>query len=80
MSAGTMLPRRCERLVAGFAAVVVIALTAPTAAVAATPSLPLSSVIHTNPFAGTSTRMHDGEGSAYVASDDSLWLADDNGS
>jgi hypothetical protein len=73
------LSRRRERLAAGVAAVVVIALTAPTTAVgAASPSLSLSSVIHTNPFAGTSVRMHDGEGSAYVARDDSLWLADDN--
>ena len=54
--------------------------TAPSTAVAAAPSLQLSSVIHTNPFTGTSTRLHDGEGSAYVPSDDSLWLADDNGS
>ena len=80
MSAGRLLPRRRERLVAGLAAIVVIALGTPTAAGAASPSLSLSSVIHTNPFAGTSTHMHDGEGSAYVARDDSLWLADDNSS
>ena len=73
-------PRRWERLAASVAVVLVIALTAPTAAVAATsPSLQLSGVIHTSPFAGTSTSMQDGEGSAYVARDDSLWLLDDNG-
>jgi hypothetical protein len=73
-------PRRWERFAAGVAVVFVVALTAPSTAVAATsPTLQLSGVIHTTPFAGTSTRMQDGEGSAYVARDDSLWLLDDNG-
>src|SRR5207253_7977501 len=80
MSAGRTLPQRRQRLAALPTVVVLIALTAPIAAVAAAPSLQLSRVIHTNPFAGTSVRLHDGEGSAYVPSDDSLWLADDNGS
>ena len=79
MSAGRLLPRRCERLVAVCGRRRDRARH-PTAVGAATPSLSFSSVIHTNPFAGTSTRMHDGEGSAYVARDDSLWLADDNSS
>src|SRR5438876_3274794 len=80
MSVGGMPPRRRERLAAGVTVVLLIALTVPSAAVAAAPSLQLSRVIHTNPFTGTSVRLHDGEGSAYVPSDDSLWLADDNGS
>jgi len=80
MSGGRTPPRRWERVAAGVAVVFVIALTAPAPARAATsPSLQLSGVIHTSPFAGTSTRMQDGEGSAYVARDDSLWLLDDNG-
>ena len=76
---GRRTPRRYARLAAGVAVVCVIALTAPTAAVAAAPSLQLSRTIRTNPFTGTSTRMNDAEGSAYVARDDSLWLIDDNG-
>jgi hypothetical protein len=35
-------------------------------------------MIRTTPFDGTTTSMRDGEGSAYVPRDDSLWLADDN--
>jgi hypothetical protein len=35
-------------------------------------------VIHTTPFAHTRISMQDGEGSAYVSRDHSLWLADDN--
>ena len=42
------------------------------------PTLRLNRTIHTNPFTGTSTKMKDGEGSAYVAADTSLWLAEDN--
>ena len=54
----------------------VIALV-PSPADAATVTLTLASTIQTNPFVGTSVRMSDGEGSAYVPSDDSLWLIDD---
>ncbi|MCD6021894.1 MAG: cell surface protein [Actinomycetia bacterium] len=43
-----------------------------------TPSLELDRTITTQPFAGTSTTMRDGEGSAYVPSDDSLWLTEDH--
>ena len=42
------------------------------------PSLDLNRTIRTTPFVGSSTSMRDGEGSAYVQRDDSLWLADDN--
>ena len=68
---------------AGFAALGAIAVLGGAVATAAdalpntsSPKLQLNRTIHTNPFTGTSTRMHDGEGSAYVAADDSLWLAD----
>lgn len=52
------------------------------------PVLTLNRTIRTTPFTGTSSSMHDGEGSAFVANDpahpniggtDSLWLAEDNG-
>ena len=39
------------------------------------PQLTLNHLIPTSPFVGTSTRCADNEGSAYVASDDSLWMA-----
>ena len=61
MSAGGTLPRRRQRLAAIPTVVLLVALTAPIAAVAAAPSLKLSRVIHTNPFAGTSVRLHDGQ-------------------
>ncbi len=69
---------------AGFAALGAIAVLGGAVATAAdalpntsSPKLQLNRTIHTNPFTGTSTRMHDGEGSAYVPADDSLWLAED---
>ena len=67
---------------APFAILVVLASAAP--AVASLPStsnpvLHLDRTIKTRPFAGSSVSMRDGEGSAYVPRDDSLWLADDNG-
>ena len=43
-----------------------------------TPSLELDRTITTQPFVGSSTTMRDGEGSAYVAPDDSLWLTEDH--
>jgi hypothetical protein len=43
------------------------------------PELRLVRTIRTTPFAGSSTSMRDGEGSAFVPRDNSLWLADDNG-
>lgn len=43
-----------------------------------TPTLELDHTLRTSPFVGSDVSMHDDEGSAYVAGDDSLWLADDN--
>jgi PKD repeat protein len=43
-----------------------------------TPSLELDRTITTQPFVGSSTTMRDGEGSAYVTPDDSLWLTEDH--
>ena len=43
------------------------------------PQLTLNHFIRTSPFGGTSTKVSDNEGSTYVASDDALWMADDNG-
>jgi PKD repeat protein len=60
--------------------VVLLAVAEPVAAlpVTSTPTLQLARVIHTAPFDNTTTSMRDGEGSAYVPRDDSLWLLDDN--
>ena len=41
-------------------------------------TLELNRTIRTSPFTGTSVSMGDNEGSAFVPSDNSLWLADDN--
>ena len=41
-------------------------------------TLELNRTIRTSPFTGTSVWMGDNEGSAFVPSDNSLWLADDN--
>jgi hypothetical protein len=57
------------------AGILVFALPAP--AIAA--QLRLDRRIRTTPFVGSNVSMRDGEGSAYVPSDNSLWLADDNG-
>jgi sugar lactone lactonase YvrE len=43
-----------------------------------TPTLERVGIIRTTPFRNTRISMGDGEGSAYVAKDRSLWLADDN--
>jgi hypothetical protein len=43
------------------------------------PELQLARTIRTSPFVGSSISMKDAEGSAFVPSDNSLWLADDNG-
>ena len=47
--------------------------------VTSSPELKLVRTIRTSPFAGSSISIKDGEGSAYVPRDNSLWLADDNG-
>jgi PKD repeat protein len=43
------------------------------------PTLHLNRTIRTTPFAGSSVSLKDNEGSAYVPSDNSLWIADDDG-
>ena len=43
-----------------------------------TPTLELDRTIQTTPFVGTAVSMKDHEGSAFVPSDNSLWLSDDN--
>jgi hypothetical protein len=42
------------------------------------PQLVLDRLIRTSPFVGSSVSIRDNEGSAYVARDDALWIADDN--
>ena len=59
-------------------AVVLAALLTPSSSTAqTTPHLRRVGVIRTTPFVHTQISMHDGEGSAYVPRDHSLWLADD---
>jgi hypothetical protein len=61
---------------AAFVAVAITAVLLPAhAAVGAT--LALDRTIQTSPFTETSVSMGDNEGSAFVPSDHSLWLADD---
>ena len=67
-----MMGRRATLLAVAFAALLVPA----HAGFAAT--LELNRTIRTSPFTGTSVSMGDNEGSAFVPSDNSLWLADDN--
>jgi hypothetical protein len=60
-------------------AVVLWAVITPSLSAAqTTPRLRLVGIIRTTPFVGTRISMQDGEGSAYVPGDHSLWLADDN--
>jgi PKD repeat protein len=56
-------------------------LGAPAGALTSTtqPTLTLNRLIRTSPFTGSSTTVRDNEDLAYVPSDDSLWMADDNG-
>jgi Esterase-like activity of phytase len=56
----------------------VVALIVPASA-AFGATISLERTIRTRPFTGTSVSMRDHEGSAFVPSDNSLWLADDNG-
>jgi hypothetical protein len=57
----------------------VVVGTGPAQALTSTehPQLTLDRLIRTSPFPGTSTRVFDNEGSAYVAGDNALWMADD---
>src|SRR4249920_2436429 len=60
-------------------AVVLSALFTPSLSAAqTTPDLKRVGIIRTTPFVHTGISMHDGEGSAYVRRDHSLWLADDS--
>jgi hypothetical protein len=65
------------------AGVVALAVSAAPALAAlpdtSSPELKLARTIRTSPFTGSSISIKDGEGSAYVPRDNSLWLADDNG-
>ncbi len=66
--------------VASVAALVAFAQPAFAALpVTSSPELKLARTIRTSPFVGSSISIKDGEGSAYVPRDNSLWLADDNG-
>ena len=56
----------------------VVALIVPASA-AFGATISLERTIRTTPFTGTSISMKDHEASAFVPSDNSLWLADDNG-
>ena len=75
--------RRDSTTLVGFFLVGLLALAYSDFAVAlprtSTPHLQLARTIRTTPFARTTVSMNDGEGSAYVPRDRSLWLADDNG-
>lgn len=70
-------------LVAGALATVAAVTVAPGTARGAFPDTPypqvaLNHVMATTPFIGSGVSMRDDEGSAYVPSDGSLWLADDS--
>jgi hypothetical protein len=66
---------------AALVAVAITALLLPAraafAALPETATLQLNRTIRTTPFTGTSVSMGDHEGSSFVPSDNSLWLADD---
>jgi hypothetical protein len=73
---------RPARLLVGATVVALLASAAPASAslpVTSSPELKLVRTIRTSPFVGSSISIKDGEGSAFVPRDNSLWLADDNG-
>jgi hypothetical protein len=73
---------RPARFLVGAAVVALLASAAPASAslpVTSSPELKLVRTIRTSPFVGSSISIKDGEGSAFVPRDNSLWLADDNG-
>ena len=75
--------RRTRQLVArSLSVVLTLAMVGTGTAHALTgttqPQLSLNHLIRTSPFQGSSTTVRDNEGSAYVASDDALWMASDN--
>ena len=75
--------RRVTRQLVSLSVVLTVAMvgmgTAQALISTTQPQLTLNRLIRTSPFVGTSTKVSDNEGSAYVASDDALWMADDNG-
>jgi hypothetical protein len=73
---------RPARFLVGATVVALLASAAPASAslpVTSSPELKLVRTIRTSPFVGSSISIKDGEGSAFVPRDNSLWLADDNG-
>jgi PKD repeat protein len=75
--------RRTRRLIARSLSVALAVATVGTGTAHALtgttqPQLTLNHLIRTSPFQGSSTAVRDNEGSAYVASDDVLWMASDN--
>jgi PKD repeat protein len=62
-------------------ATMTVGLATPSGALITTsqPTLTLNRLVRTSPFAGSSTSVRDNEDLAYVPSDDSMWMADDNG-
>ncbi|HET9671634.1 MAG TPA: PKD domain-containing protein [Actinomycetota bacterium] len=66
----------------GLVMLLIVAVSAPPAfaalPVTSEPTIRLDRTIRTNPFVGSSVSMRDGEGSAYVTPDDSLWLTEDH--
>jgi DNA-binding beta-propeller fold protein YncE len=68
---GSTLVRR-----AALSALAITALLVPAHAASAA-TLELARTMQTSPFTGSSVSMGDNEGSAFVPSDNSLWLADD---
>jgi PKD repeat protein len=75
--------RRTRRLIARSLSVALAVATVGTGTAHALtgttqPQLTLNHLIRTSPFQGSSTAVRDNEGSAYVASDDALWMASDN--
>jgi hypothetical protein len=73
---------RLARFLVGATVVALLASAAPASAslpVTSSPELKLVRTIRTSPFVGSSISIKDGEGSAFVPRDNSLWLADDNG-
>jgi len=75
--------RRVTRQLVSLSVVLTVAMVGMGTAQALTsttqPQLTLNHFIRTSPFQGSSEKVSDNEGSAYVASDDALWMADDNG-
>ena len=59
--------------------VAIVGTLASAGTALASPSLQLERTIRTSPFVGSSVSIKDGEGTADIPRDHSLWLVDDNG-